>query len=99
VLVAHRGIHALLEALDLALGLRVVRLTVLLRDAALVFEWLRPPLPPAKRVVNTSALSVSVEAGKPYLAAVARKVPSTIGPVTRTCAASDRRSGSSRRVS
>jgi hypothetical protein len=38
--------------------------------------------PPAKRVVNTIALSVSVEAGVPKRATAARKRSPTIGPVT-----------------
>ena len=43
---------------------------------------LRPPLPPAKRVVNTIPLSVNVEAGAPKRATAARKRPRTVGPVT-----------------
>ncbi|MFC5833628.1 hypothetical protein [Nonomuraea insulae] len=51
---------------------------------------LRPPRPPASRVVNTMPLSVSVEAGTPCAATAWRKVLRTIGPVTRACAVSDR---------
>ena len=44
---------------------------------------MRPPLPPARRVVNTMPLSVSVEAGIPCVATVLSNSVSTIGPVTR----------------
>jgi hypothetical protein len=44
---------------------------------------LRPPRPPARRVVKTMPLSVRVEAGSPCWAAAARNVARTIGPVTR----------------
>ncbi len=50
---------------------------------------LRPPLPPARRVVKTMPLSVSVAAGTPCAATAARKVASTIGPLTRGCAVTD----------
>ena len=49
-------LEGLLEPLDFALGLRVVRLAVLLRDAQaaqLGSRPLRPPRPPANRVVKT----------------------------------------------
>jgi hypothetical protein len=39
-------------------------------------------LPPENRVVNTSPLSVSVEAGTPWSATAVRNVASTIGLVT-----------------
>src|SRR6266545_2802339 len=43
---------------------------------------LRPPRPPAKRVVKTIGLSVNVAAGVPKRATVARKRSRTVGPVT-----------------
>ena len=43
---------------------------------------LRPPLPPARRVVNTIPLSVRVEAGVPWAATAARNAARTTGPVT-----------------
>jgi len=43
---------------------------------------MRPPLPPARRVVNTMPLSVSVEAGIPCVATALSHSVSTIGPVT-----------------
>jgi len=51
---------------------------------------LRPPLPPERRVVNTIPLSVSVEAGMPWVATAPRKAASTIGPVTRGWAVTER---------
>ena len=51
---------------------------------------LRPPRPPAKRVVKAMPLSVSVEAGGPWVVIAARKVASTIGPVTGWWAVTDR---------
>ncbi len=39
-------------------------------------------LPPDRRVVNTMPLSVSVEAGIPWVAMALRNSASTIGPVT-----------------
>jgi hypothetical protein len=53
-----------------------------------VSKALRPPLPPARRVVNTIPLSVSVDAGVPWPAAV-RNAARTIGPVTRAWAVTD----------
>jgi hypothetical protein len=44
---------------------------------------LRPPLPPAGRVVKTRPLPVRVEAGVPCSAHAARNVLATMGPVTR----------------
>lgn len=52
------------------------------RWASSVSRRLRPPRPPAKRVVNTRPLSVSTEAGKPWSAPAVRKVWSTEWPVT-----------------
>jgi hypothetical protein len=43
---------------------------------------LRPPLPPARRVVNTIPLSVRVDAGVPWAATAARNAARTTGPVT-----------------
>jgi hypothetical protein len=40
-------------------------------------------------VVNTIPLSVSVEAGTPWLATAARNAVITAGPVTRWCAVRD----------
>lgn len=48
----------------------------------------RPPL--AKRVVNIRPLSVSVDAGIPWLVMVLRKVVTTIGPVTGWWAVTER---------
>jgi hypothetical protein len=53
---------------------------------------LRPPLPPAKRVVKTIALSVKVEAGGPKRATAARKRSRAIGPVTGWWAVTSRAS-------
>jgi hypothetical protein len=53
------------------------------RRRSSVSRWLRPPLPPASRVVKTIPLSVRVEAGIPCSATVSRNAVSTIGPVTR----------------
>ena len=47
---------------------------------------LRPPLPPEVAI----PLSVSVEAGAPWRATAARKVSTTMGPLTRTWAVTDR---------
>jgi hypothetical protein len=54
-----------------------------------VSKALRPPRPPASRVVKTVPLSVSVEAGIPYWATVVRNVASTIGPVIRRWAVTE----------
>jgi hypothetical protein len=51
---------------------------------------LRPPRPPENRVVKTIPLSVRVEAGAPWAVTAARNVASTIGPVTRAQAVTDR---------
>jgi hypothetical protein len=78
-------LEGLLEAFGLAAGGGVVGAGVLLRHAqapGFGLEALRPPLPPARRVVKTMPLSVSVEAGVPKRAVAARKRPRTAGPVT-----------------
>jgi hypothetical protein len=74
------------------------------------FFWTGPRAAPArsrgrcgrpgrrKRVVKTMPLSVSVEAGMPCSAAGVAERATTIGPVTRRWAVTDRRSGSSRRA-
>ena len=49
-----------------------------------------PFLPWDSLVVKTIPLSVNVEAGIPHSATVSLKVLSTIGPVTRWCAVTDR---------
>jgi hypothetical protein len=51
---------------------------------------LRPPVRPENRVVKTIPLSVSVEAGVPCCAQAARNVVTTIGPVTRFQAVTDK---------
>ena len=51
---------------------------------------LRPPLPPERRVVNTIPLSVSVDAGAPCLLTASRNVSTTMVPVTRRWAVTDR---------
>ena len=48
--------------------------------------------PPDSRVVKTMPLSVSVEAGMPWLATAARNAATTTGPVTRRCAVTRRAS-------
>ncbi len=88
-------LQGLLEAFSIALGLRVVRLAVLLRDVAfveLVLEVVTTRgATPNSRTVNTRLLSVSVEAGKPCVAAASQqKVVSRIGSVTGRCAVTDR---------
>ena len=58
------ALEGLLEAFDLSAGGGVVRAGVLLFDLEVdgwVSRWLRPPRPPAKRVVYTMALSVSTD--------------------------------------
>ena len=64
-----------------------------LRRRSSVSKPLRVPapfLPWESRVVKTMPLSVSVEAGIPCSATVWRKVASTIGPVTRRWAVTER---------
>jgi hypothetical protein len=63
-----------------------------LRRRSSASRALRPPRPPAKRVVKTIALSVKVEAGTPKRATVARKRSRTIGPVTGWWAVTSRAS-------
>lgn len=45
-------------------------------------KWFGPPLPRAHRVVKISPLSVSVDAGNPWIYDVVRNVWVTIGAVT-----------------
>ena len=52
-------------------------------------SWLRPPLPPASRVVKTMPLSVRVEAGIPCAAYALRNVSRTMVAVTRRCAVTE----------
>ena len=54
------------------------------RRASSVSSPLRPPLPPANRVVKTMPLSVSVETGIPWAATHAWNDATTMGPVTRS---------------
>ena len=68
------------------------------RRRSSVSKPLRPPRPPANRVVNTIPLSVSVEAGTPCAATAARNAASTIGPVTRLGGDRQRVAGSGHRA-
>jgi hypothetical protein len=83
-------LQGLPEPLDLALGLRVVRLAVLLRDpepGQLMLQAVAAAAAaPANRAVYTVPLSVNVDAGTPWAAQAARNEASTTGPLTRTCA-------------
>jgi hypothetical protein len=87
------ALECLLEPFHLALGLRVVRLAVLLGDpeaAQFVLEAVAAALATGQPVVNTIPLSVNVAAGGPCSRTAARKVASTTGPVTRCQAVTDR---------
>src|SRR5215211_7767014 len=67
---AQPRLEGLLEAFDLAAGGGVVRrefFWTMPRRRSSDSRPLRPPLPPDSRVVNTIALSVSVDAGAPCL--------------------------------
>ena len=64
--------QGLVEAFDLALGLRVAGVAVLLSDAKVEDQCLNcpsPGVPGAKRVVKMRPLSVSVDAGSPWCSA------------------------------
>ena len=75
-------LKGLVEALDFAAGGRVIRGGVDLGDAQaaqFVSNPLRPPLPPESRVVKTMPLSVSVEAGIPWVSTALRNSSSDDG--------------------
>jgi hypothetical protein len=80
------ALEGLLEAFDLSAGsgwLGREFFWVTPRRVRVVSKPLRPPRPPAKRVVKTMPLSVRTEAGMPAVATVWVKASTTAGPVTR----------------
>src|SRR5438105_7900327 len=60
------------------------------RRRSSVSKALRPPVPPDRRVVNTMPLSVSVDAGAPWLVTAAPEGVHDDGAVTRRWAVTDR---------
>ena len=88
-------LQGLLESFDFALGLGVAGrpfFWVTPRRRSSFSRALRPPRPPASRVVQTMPLSVRVEAGMPCFAQAARKVARVTSPVVTGCAVTDRAS-------
>ena len=73
--------QGLVEAFDLALGLRVAGVAVLLSDRT-CSKWFGPPDPAAKRVVKMRPLSVRTLVGSPCSLVAVRNSPVTIGAVT-----------------
>jgi hypothetical protein len=76
-------LQRLLEPLDLATGGGLVRAAVFcstLERRSSASKALRPPRPPAKRVVKTIPLSVKVEAGTPKRAITSVSPPGELGP-------------------
>lgn len=85
-------LEGLVEALDFpagggVAGVELIWVTPRRRSSA--SKALRPPLPPASRVVKTMPLSVRVEAGMPWRATALRNSVSTIAPVMRWWAVTD----------
>ena len=78
--------EGLVEAFDFAAGGGVVGVELIWRTprrCSSASSWLRPPLPPANRVVKTMPLSVRVEYGMPYLVRVLVNSLATICAVMR----------------
>jgi hypothetical protein len=91
-LVAEVLFEGLVEAFDLAAGGGVVGVELIWmtpRRRISCSSALRPPLPPASRVVKTIPLSVRVEYGMPWAATVLSKSVTTMGPVTRVRAVTE----------
>ena len=84
---AEPALERLVEALDLALGLRVARCPVLLAGPEPGEQVLEAVAAPVKRDVYTAPLSVSVAAGQPWASPAAVKVATTSSPATRRKAA------------
>src|SRR5262245_6630213 len=86
-------LQRLLESLYLAAGGGVVRPAVLLHHAEAAqfgFERVAAAFPAGVAGRINHPLSVNVEAGMPCWAAVSPNAATTIGPVTRRCAVTDR---------